>query len=100
MLEKSDPPVTGKKSNVFWRETAAFLRDNPSEWYVIGEWSAGVASQIRRGAYTAFIPEDISKEKRAEYMKYSWEFHSQMTGDKNSRGLRTRAVLRGRYIGE
>ena len=99
MLEKSEPPQTKRRSKEFWREAVDHLKANPGDWFVLGEWSSSVAGQMRRGAYTSFVPDDISPDKRAEYMKYAWEFHSEMCGPKNDKGYRNRAVLRARYIG-
>lgn len=99
MLEKSDPPQGKRRSSEFWQESVKFLKENPGEWYVLGEWSSSVAGQIRNGVYSSFIPDDITEDKRAEYMKYAWELHSEMCGPKNEKGYRSRAVLRARYIG-
>jgi hypothetical protein len=76
-MEFIDPPENSisRKSRI-WDERIQTLKENPTRWALIGEFSPGVASQIRSGNYKAFLGENMRDSDSAEkkrYMAANWE---------------------------
>lgn len=67
-----DPPKpAGRPPTTRWIEVAEQLRNNPDTFGLVGAFSNGVSTQIRKGRYTAFIPAGV--EDKEAYMEKHWE---------------------------
>lgn len=72
-MEFMKPPKSGKeKRTEKWKGIAEALRAAPREWGFVGTFSPGVAAQIRRGEYPAFINEGDHRSQQVQ-MKQDWE---------------------------
>lgn len=80
------PPEKNGQRSARWREIAATLKENPGKWGIVGNFSPGVATSIRRGQYKAFWPADqtFTPTEAQVYMKQHWEVTTRKT-DKGSR---------------
>ncbi len=67
----------------FWIDVVQQVKSNPGKWANVGEFSPGVASQIRSGNYPAFIPKG-TEDKRA-YMDRNWRVSTRSNGLPNRR---------------
>jgi hypothetical protein len=67
----------------FWVNVVHEVKENPGKWANVGEFSPGVASQIRAGHYPAFIPSGIDNKK--EYMDKHWSVSTRSNGLPNRR---------------
>ena len=63
-----------------WIEIVATLRANVGEWGLVGNFSPGIATHIRRGSYPAFLPDDLSVDKQV-YMSHHWEITTRKNGE-------------------
>lgn len=84
------PERRGQRSHK-WREIVAALKEHPQEWALIGNFSPGVATQIRRGKYPAFVEGwEGSPEQIQLYMNRHWEVTTRKTdsGKRNDLYLR------------
>lgn len=83
-MEFIDPPpeVKGQRSER-WREIARTLKENKGQWALVGNFSPGVATHIRRGQYKAFVDKDAGIDPAA-YMSLHWEVTTRKT-DNGSR---------------
>lgn len=84
-MEFIDPPENTRtiRSQV-WVERVKILKENPTRWALIGEFSPGVASQIRAGAYKAFIDADIDEydmDAKKRFMSENWEVRTARAKD-------------------
>ena len=89
-MEFIDPPpeIKGQRSER-WREIVKTLKDKPGTWALVGNFSPGVATHIRRGQYRAFLdPTDPSLPD--VYMKQHWE----VTTRKTDNGTRNDVYVR------
>lgn len=72
-MEFKEPPKSGREARTDrWRDIVADLRAEPNTWAYIGEFSPGVASQIRSGDYPAFI-DATDVRSPASQMEMDWE---------------------------
>jgi hypothetical protein len=80
-MEFVTPPkeMRGERSKR-WVEIVATLRANVSEWGMVGNFSPGIATHIRRGSYPAFLPDDLSIDKQV-YMSQHWEVTTRKNGE-------------------
>jgi hypothetical protein len=67
----------------FWLDVVAEVKSNPGKWANVGEFSPGVASQIRAGHYPAFIPAGVEDKKA--YMDRYWRVSTRSNGLPNRR---------------
>ena len=76
-----DPPKEsrGEKSKR-WVEVANTLRESVGEWAMVGNYSPGIATHIRRGNYAAFLPDPCPIDP-AVYMDQHWEITTRKNGD-------------------
>lgn len=76
-MEFIDPPEnTRTMRSQVWKDRVNTLKENPTRWALIGEFSPGVASQIRSGTYKAFLDGDIDEydtDAKKRYMSEHWE---------------------------
>jgi hypothetical protein len=63
-----------------WVEIVDTLRANVGEWGLVGNYSPGIATHIRRGSYPAFLPDDLSIDKQV-YMSQHWEITTRKNGE-------------------
>lgn len=71
----ADPPaVTRHRSPTSkWLDIANSLKQNPSQYGLVGNFSLGVGSHIRKGKYAALVPSSVKDpEDRAVYMEKHW----------------------------
>jgi len=82
-MEFIDPPpeARGQRSER-WREIVKTLKENRGQWALVGNFSPGVATHIRRGQYKAFLDGDTMSPD--VYMKQHWEVTTRKT-DNGSR---------------
>lgn len=84
-MEFIDPPENSiRRKSRIWDERIQILKENPTRWALIGEFSPGVASQIRSGNYKAFLDEtvrDSDSEDKKRYMADNWEVRTARIGD-------------------
>lgn len=75
-MEFVDPPVTRKGAvSEKWLAIAHALKENPNKWALVGDFTPGMATHLRRGTYPAFM-EDFSGESPEQatlYMKLHWQ---------------------------
>lgn len=76
-MEFIDPPAGNRRGR--WKEIVQTLKENKGKWALVGNFSPGVATQIRRGNYKAFIDNDsVTPEV---HMKQHWEVTTRKTND-------------------
>jgi len=72
-MKKQQPPPTKKFTKIVdWATVVAACTVEPGEWFLVGEFSEGLASHLRVGRYKHFYPEGTKDP--AAYMKKRWEF--------------------------
>ena len=77
------PPETQGRRSEHWRDVVRQLNENKGEWALVGNYSPGVATHIRRGKYPAFIPDGTDIDKHA-YMSMHYEVTTRKNGtDRN-----------------
>lgn len=78
----SPPPETRGPRSERWIKVVAELKQNPGEWALVGNFSPGVATHIRRGKYPAFLTGvDSSQEGAHLYMNRHWEITTRKTNE-------------------
>jgi hypothetical protein len=80
-MEFIDPPkeARGERSKR-WKEIVATLKKNPGEWALVGNFSPGVATHIRRGQYKAFHEGwEGDVHQLTAYMERNWEVTTRKT---------------------
>jgi hypothetical protein len=84
MMEIVDPPpiTRGRGPTSRWTEIVKTLKtQHPGEYAKVGSYSSGVATQIRNGQYSAFIPDDIMlSASRIDYMQRHWDITTRKIG--------------------
>lgn len=81
-MEFIEPPPEKKgQRSERWSSIVARLKENPNEWALVGNFSPGVATHIRRGKYPAFLPETRFASDFAvnAYMKSNWDITTRKT---------------------
>ena len=77
-VEFIDPPKDTKKTK--WNDIVSTLKENQGEWALVGNYSPGVAAQIRQGSYKAFLGGWVGSEGDvAAYMQRHWELTTRKT---------------------
>ena len=90
----SPPPEAKGERSKRWQEIVTNLKQHRGEWALVGNFSPGVATHIRRGKYAAFMEGDNVPEEQAHgYMSRYWEITTRKTSD----GKRNDIYIR--YIG-
>lgn len=79
------PPSKYKKNSDHWLSVVKKLKENPNEWGLVGDYSIGVSTHIKKGRYPAFYPKGKLGDKSAEeYVAEHWEIttrsHHQESG--------------------
>lgn len=80
-MEFIDPPkeARGERSKR-WQDIVVTLKENKGEWALVGNFSPGVATHIRRGQYKAFLQGWVGNEgDLAAYMQRHWEVTTRKT---------------------
>jgi len=75
-MEFVDPPVTRKGAvSEKWLAIAQELQDNPNKWALVGDFTPGMATHLRRGTYPAFMADFSGEgvEQATLYMKRHWQ---------------------------
>jgi hypothetical protein len=67
VIKKEPPEAQQHIKGIDWKEVVATLKASPNEFFLLGEFSPGMAAYIRRGHNAAFIPDGESDAKG--YMK-------------------------------
>jgi hypothetical protein len=81
-MEFTEPPLMKhQKSRKHWTEIVQQLRDNPGKWALVGNYSPGVATHIRRGKYPAFLETHGTLEENLAYMTKHWDVTTRKTGE-------------------
>lgn len=77
------PPEKRGQRSARWHNIVAQLKQNPTEWAMVGNFSPGVATHIRRGKYPAFLPEGerLTEDAAAAYMKVHWQITTRKTDE-------------------
>lgn len=83
------PPERKGQRSQKWREIVAALKEKKGEWALVGNFSPGVATHIRRGKYPAFL-EDCDNDQHGVYMAAHWE----VTTRKTDNGKRNDVYIR------
>ena len=80
-MEFTEPPIAGQKEkSEKWKTIVFTLKENTREWALVGNYSPGVAAQIRQGLYKVFLENSESSEEQARlYMKQHWELTTRKT---------------------
>lgn len=75
------PPKRGSSgSRQHWVKVVDTLRtEYPGRFGKVGNYSNGVSTQIRKGLYAAFIPQDVTD--RSGYMDRHWEVTTRRAGE-------------------
>lgn len=82
-MEFTDPPPEqrGNRSQK-WIDIVRELQKHPGEWAKVGNYSPGVATNIRRGRYKMFLDGwEGDDAQRALYMQRHWEVTTRKTDD-------------------
>lgn len=84
-MERIDPPAEKRgERSAEWRNRVLILKNNPGEFYKVGNYSPGVATHIRRGEYRAFLDPDnppLNPEQAEAYMKRHWQITTRKTDE-------------------
>lgn len=76
------PPEARGERTKRWEEIVAMLRAHRGEWALVGNFSPGIATAIRRGKYKAFLDGVYNDEHLAHlHMKQHWEVTTRKTDD-------------------
>lgn len=90
-MEFTDPPAeTRGERSAHWIGVVEQLKANPGQWALVGNYSPGVATQIRRGKYRAFVPQDVDAPE--VYMSHNWEVTTRKTDNGNRNNVFIRWV--------
>lgn len=78
MMEFDDSPPLGFRQQraAFWRNAVKELQAMPGQWGKVGEYSPGIATQLRKGKYSYFLdgkPESMEPET---WMRSRWDIHA------------------------
>lgn len=82
-MEFADPPPEkrGQRSTE-WIDRVRAMQEHPGEWAKVGNYSPGVATNIRKGRYKMFLDGFEGDEaQRTLYMKRHWEIVTRKTND-------------------
>ncbi len=86
-MEFVDPPVYERKARSdHWLHVVAELKGHKGEWAKVGNYSPGVATNIRRGKYPAFLGGwEGDTDQLMLFMGRHWEVRTSKTngGNKN-----------------
>jgi len=74
------PPSNKHAGSQKWREAVKAAQGRPKEWLMVGNYSPGVASQIRAGMYAAFFPAGLHEVEKRAYMRAYWEVTTRVNG--------------------
>ena len=98
LIEPGTPPVENRKArSQRWHEIVAELKalhadPNSDGWGMVGKFSPGIATRIRRGEYKHFLPEGeaMSPDAAKAYMSLHWEIitRKEDNGSKNKIWIR------------
>jgi hypothetical protein len=80
----ANPPERPKKRKISskWENIVDTLKNrHPGEWGLIGTFSRGVPTHIRKGRYRSFYPE--GEESPIDYMSAHWTVHADHLPDGN-----------------
>lgn len=82
MIFSELPPSSRKRPpSDKWAEIVATLKKNPDKYGLVGNFSLGVGSHIRRGRYSALVPSEIrDKEDRETYISEHWDIVTRRNG--------------------
>jgi hypothetical protein len=81
-MEFIDPPPTTKgQRGEDWRNRVMLMKSKPTEWALVGDYSPGVATHIRRGQYKAFLPADCPPDAAEAYMTVHWDVTTRKRAD-------------------
>ena len=76
MQFKSPPAERRRQRSPHWEEAVKELKSKPGEWGMVGVYSPGIATHLRKGKYPSFIPEGMYADDplaAERYMKQHWE---------------------------
>lgn len=91
-MEFVEPPKESRgERSQRWRDIVYALTDNAGQWAKVGNFSPGVATNIRRAKYSAFYPP--GHPAPMDYMDSHWE----ITTRKTDNGSRNDIYIR--YVG-
>lgn len=76
------PPEARGERTKRWEEIVETLKANRGQWALVGNYSPGIATAIRRGKYKSFLTENENDETKAQmYMQQHWEVTTRKTDD-------------------
>lgn len=83
-MEFVDPPAEARgERSKRWREIVAQLKEHRGEWALVGNFSPGVATHIRRGKYPAFLEGCSATDDPGAFMSMHWEITTRKTDSGN-----------------
>lgn len=74
------PPEKKGQRSERWREIIVKLKENKGEWALVGNFSPGVATHIRRGKYPAFLEGSANMDPNV-FMSQHWEITTRKTDE-------------------
>lgn len=82
-MEFIDPPAEARGERTQrWKDIVSTLKENKGQWGLVGNFSPGVATHIRRGMYKAFLEGMSPEESIAHvYMSQHWKITTRKTDD-------------------
>jgi hypothetical protein len=82
MIFSEPPEVTRKRPPTLkWTAIAESLKENPGKYGLVGNFSLGVGSHIRKGKYASLVPLEIrDADERADYMERHWNVTTRRSG--------------------
>jgi len=72
---RDPPPSTSGRTSEKWQNIVNTLLDNPGKCAFVGNWSPGVATQIRLGNYPAFLFGDNITDADQKRLFMKQNFH-------------------------
>lgn len=84
-MQIGNPPESKRKPSTDWVKRVNILKDEvPGQYGLVGNYSVGVATNIRKGDYPAFLPERLrgaEQGKREAYVRTHWDVTTRRTPD-------------------
>lgn len=68
-LKKEDPTPVTKRAATNWAEVFERLRDEPNEWFNLGEYPAAYVTSIKRGRFSGSVPDEFDATMRETNQK-------------------------------
>lgn len=80
-MDFRNPPKSGRqRRSEKWETIVKELKENSHQWAFVGNYSPGVAAQMRKGDYRAFLTEGDARPPETQ-MRQDWEITTRKTDE-------------------